>query len=1083
MEKNLVIPTHLDPQETSVCQGEELEPYIEAQLYIRRMEQEEETGPEEKTDESLLNDDEPSDQSAPLTTYPLTLPVVPFSCATVQWDIQATPTELPSPEQDTYSTDELNSSGGASLDWTDNPLSTDMPPSLSVLEDGPIDTHAEEDCIQRDNTLELQEAVALDKSDSSYQDSATQDSDIKTCVTPPQEEDHTPFKDNGDTTQVEETGPSESLQPHETNDNSPSPLNKEEISADQKSPECVLKDTEDPVEHTEADSRQEDEEEDKSSDSDREQRTEQSNPNYNGEYPEADVISQDTSERKHSGDVMESNTSDIINQQVQITCADQLTESVEKEELDPEEESKPVEETEPVGQLEVQEESDHTEKSERVSHEAPQSNITEPTEVSEQPQAHTEKSVENGQSEDSEQLELTAKPDIPQQELIEHAETSELRSTDEVNKSDQLLTQDLLGHIGNTEQMEHSEQSNAQEQPICSVGLECLNETEPSQQSKQSECLEQSELSEQLERPEHSEFTEKLKQSESSEMTECSEVTGQSQLVEETEPPDSTEKSEPLPQMEKEQPEQVAQTSLSQSLTPNTDEKGEQLEEPVLTPESKDKAVPYVNGRAESVDREEARRLAERLYRLEGFQRRDVVRHLDKDNDFSRAVGEEYLKYFDFTDQSLDQALRSFLKVVVLIGETQERERVLQLFSNRYQQCNPKVFSSEVAVLTLTCAVMLLNTDLHGQNVGKAMSLSDFTANLDGMNEGKNFHKDLLKNLYTSIKNEPLEWAVDEKELLSSMMLEGDADAEAAPRSKSNPFQDLPHDKKATVFHKGFLKRKAHADIDGKRTPWGKRSWKTFYAVLKGMVLYLQKDEYRMDWQSSEEVVSVHHALAERALDYTKRPHVFRLQTADWRVFLFEAASTEQMNLWIGRINLVSALYSSPPFPAAVGSQRKFCRPILPATQTTLALDKQMQSHAAMLQSFQEDLASLQQGLPEGRRAKARELEEHRLREEYLQHEKCRYEMYIVMLEAWQHVDKSLECTFTAENLSLFDQEVWKGMEEEEEDESEGALKRSHSSPSLELELAPPPVVKVRRNISERRTYRKIVVPRRNREL
>ncbi len=49
-------------------------------------------------------------------------------------------------------------------------------------------------------------------------------------------------------------------------------------------------------------------------------------------------------------------------------------------------------------------------------------------------------------------------------------------------------------------------------------------------------------------------------------------------------------------------------------------------------------------------------------------------------------------------------------------------------------------------------------------------------------------------------------------------------------------------------------------------------------------------------------------------------------------------SSTEQMNSWIGRINLVSALYSSPPFPAAVGSQKKFSRPILPATQSNLML-------------------------------------------------------------------------------------------------------------------------------------------------
>lgn len=48
--------------------------------------------------------------------------------------------------------------------------------------------------------------------------------------------------------------------------------------------------------------------------------------------------------------------------------------------------------------------------------------------------------------------------------------------------------------------------------------------------------------------------------------------------------------------------------------------------------------------------------------------------------------------------------------------------------------------------------------------------------------------------------------------------------------------------------------------------------------------------DYRRDQLVNEEVVSVHHSLAEPAVDYTKRPHVFRLQTADWRVFLFQAS-------------------------------------------------------------------------------------------------------------------------------------------------------------------------------------------------
>ncbi|KAL8202956.1 UNVERIFIED_CONTAM: Phosphatidylserine decarboxylase proenzyme 3 [Gekko kuhli] len=89
-----------------------------------------------------------------------------------------------------------------------------------------------------------------------------------------------------------------------------------------------------------------------------------------------------------------------------------------------------------------------------------------------------------------------------------------------------------------------------------------------------------------------------------------------------------------------------------------------------------------------------ARRLARRLYQLDRFKRSDVPKHLGKNNEFSRLVAEEYLKFFDFTDMSLDLSLRTFFKAVSLTGETQERERVLIHFSNRYYQCNPNAIST-----------------------------------------------------------------------------------------------------------------------------------------------------------------------------------------------------------------------------------------------------------------------------------------------------------------------------------------------------------------------------------------------------
>nr|XP_057912708.1 PH and SEC7 domain-containing protein 2 isoform X2 [Doryrhamphus excisus] len=542
-------------------------------------------------------------------------------------------------------------------------------------------------------------------------------------------------------------------------------------------------------------------------------------------------------------------------------------------------------------------------------------------------------------------------------------------------------------------------------------------------------------------------------------------------------------------QQEKDKTSQHA-TSLIQHVTPTRAKTPHETQEvtgtlngsvPVLmanggTSGTSEDAPPHMNG--DDVDREMACHLAERLFKLDGVQRVDVVKHLDKDNAFSHAVGEEYLRFFDFTGQTLDQALRSFLKVVILLGETQERERVLQHFTSRFHQCNPDSFSSPEAVLALACALMLLNTDLHGQNVGKAMSTSKFVSNLDGMNDGENFSKELLKCLYNSIKSEPLQWAVDEEEL-ASVLTEEDVPL----RSKSNPFQDVPHDKAAPVVKQGFLQRKLHADIDGKRTPWGKRRWKTFYGVLKGMVLFLQKDHSRKEPQANEEVVSVHHSLAEAAVDYTKKPYVFRLQTADWRVFLFQASSKMEMISWINRINLVSALHSSPPFPAAVGSQRRFCRPILPASQSAHTLERQLQSHTGMLESFKADLSYLQQNPPEGRKGRGKEMEEHRTRAEYLQHEICRYESYICVLQAWKGVQKMGDGgALITTALGMFDNAMCASPLDEDEDGDIGHLTKSHSSPSLELEMAPPSTIKVKRNISERWTYRRTITPRLNKD-
>ncbi|XP_054238577.1 PH and SEC7 domain-containing protein 1 [Indicator indicator] len=443
-------------------------------------------------------------------------------------------------------------------------------------------------------------------------------------------------------------------------------------------------------------------------------------------------------------------------------------------------------------------------------------------------------------------------------------------------------------------------------------------------------------------------------------------------------------------------------------------------------------------------DLEAAKRLAKRLYNLDGFKKADVARHLGKNNEFSRMVAGEYLKFFVFTGMSLDQALRSFLKELALMGETQERERVLAHFSQRYYECNPNAIPSEDGAHTLTCALMLLNTDLHGHNIGKRMSCADFIGNLEGLNGGTDFPKELLKTLYGSIKNEKLQWAIDEEELRKSLSELADPNPKSIKRisSCSNPFLDFSQDASIATYKHGLLVRKIHADPDCKKTPRGKRGWKPFHAILKGMILYLQKEEYKPGKALAEEelknAISIHHSLATRASDYSKRPNVFYLRTADWRVFLFQAQNPEQMHSWITRINVVAAMFSAPPFPAAIGSQKKFSRPLLPSSCTRLSQEEQVKSHETKCKAMTAELLEHRSSLPE-KKVKGKEYEELKQKEEYLEFEKSRYSTYAMLLRA--------KLKAGSEDLAAFESTLFDAAGGEDD-----GLKKSRSSPSLNVE-------------------------------
>ncbi|KAJ5463575.1 hypothetical protein N7475_008519 [Penicillium sp. IBT 31633x] len=93
-------------------------------------------------------------------------------------------------------------------------------------------------------------------------------------------------------------------------------------------------------------------------------------------------------------------------------------------------------------------------------------------------------------------------------------------------------------------------------------------------------------------------------------------------------------------------------------------------------------------------------------------------------------VREAYMRLFNWSNLNIVASLRSLCDRLVLKGETQQVDRVLDAFSTRWCDCNPSHgFKATDVVHTICYSILLLNTDLHLADIDSKMTKSQFVRN------------------------------------------------------------------------------------------------------------------------------------------------------------------------------------------------------------------------------------------------------------------------------------------------------------------------------------------------------------------
>ncbi|KAL1690360.1 hypothetical protein GGG16DRAFT_92381 [Schizophyllum commune] len=88
-----------------------------------------------------------------------------------------------------------------------------------------------------------------------------------------------------------------------------------------------------------------------------------------------------------------------------------------------------------------------------------------------------------------------------------------------------------------------------------------------------------------------------------------------------------------------------------------------------------------------------------------------------------------YISQFDFSDDPLDVALRKLLMDVGLPRETQQIDRVIEAFAQRYVVCNPSLFTSNDHPYILAFSLIMLHTDAFNKSNKRKMTKPDYIRN------------------------------------------------------------------------------------------------------------------------------------------------------------------------------------------------------------------------------------------------------------------------------------------------------------------------------------------------------------------
>ncbi|KAG8436279.1 hypothetical protein GDO86_007402 [Hymenochirus boettgeri] len=153
----------------------------------------------------------------------------------------------------------------------------------------------------------------------------------------------------------------------------------------------------------------------------------------------------------------------------------------------------------------------------------------------------------------------------------------------------------------------------------------------------------------------------------------------------------------------------------------------------------------------------EPKHIATFLFQGAGLSKTAIGEYLGQRDPLNIQVLHEFVECHSFTNLNLVEALRKFLASFRLPGEAQKIDRIMEIFSLRYCQCNTGIFQSTDSCYIVSFSLIILNTSLHNPSIKERPDLQQFLSIHRGAHTSGDLPTELLTEMYENVKKEPFQ--------------------------------------------------------------------------------------------------------------------------------------------------------------------------------------------------------------------------------------------------------------------------------------------------------------------------------------